>query len=1018
MRTTSTAFILCEGVEHFTIVGIRVGAVAAHGRRASVQWGLDALTALLVSAVTLLLSAPALRVQGFGTIWFGAIAVGLLYLLPRRRWSAYLVVFLVFTVIASSVAGYSLALSITRSTVDLIATAIIAGVLQRRLVLPMRGPSDAWTLILAALAMGVVRMATGALLFVGFPQDRAQFALLPITLGLTAVIGILILAPLVALAFDRTRWPDADANGAMRAGAAIVGLIVIMGLTFFAPSNPIYLGIAFLIIPIVILLAARFSQLSLAAGMAILAYGMSLATTFGLGPLAPADDSVSAVRVAAWNVQMLLVALPVAAWLLTATRAASAAAQRRVEEQLVEQRALASELAATEEKFRLAVMRAAVPMSFGSVGSALTEFNDAMCAFYGLPRAQLMDRHWEDFSDPEDRDEDRRLGAALARGDLDEYRLLKRYLLDDGTVKWGDLSVSATSMTGTSQRWAIAQIVDVTAEVQARQELEKSQQFFRTAVYKANIPMTFGPTGDVHSEINDAFCEFLGYTSDELQVKPWQEFTHPDDIAENQRLEDAIAAGEIDDFTMRKRYIRSDGEMRTAELTVTAVQVPGTDEIFTIAQCIDLTDMERAQERLLHQVNTDPVTDLHSRVWMHEALQRELDGRGDDVGRVALMLIDLSEFLEVNRVMGYEAGSEALRALASRVRAAAPVDCSVARFDGNAFLVMVPEARWEELLEGIAARILDAVAQELTIRGDRIARTASIGIARSNAWSTALTMERDADQALAVAKMKGRSRTHILSAFDPDVQADRLHQEHVLREALDAREFVVHYQPQVNLRTGAVCGYEALVRWQHPDRGLLPPGAFIETMEQSGLVIPLGTFVLEEACRALASDQDLPGPISINVSAVEFAHPGWLERFQATVNDFAVAPERIVIELTETTVLHLTEDARAALAGVRSMGAGIHVDDFGAGYASVGLLQHLPVTALKLDRSFVTPLDQTDASDLGLVRGIAGLAAGLGLETIAEGIETPRQAELLAEAGWAVGQGYLFGRPVPEFARF
>ena len=279
-------------------------------------------------------------------------------------------------------------------------------------------------------------------------------------------------------------------------------------------------------------------------------------------------------------------------------------------------------------------------------------------------------------------------------------------------------------------------------------------------------------------------------------------------------------------------------------------------------------------------------------------------------------------------------------------------------------------------------------------------------------------MVRDADQALAVAKLKGRSRSHVLSAVDPDVQADRLHQEHVLREALDAREFTVHYQPQVDLRTGAVCGYEALVRWQHPERGLLAAGAFIETMEQSGLVIPLGTFVLEEACRALAQNPDLPGPISINVSAVEFAHPGWLARFRTTVDEFAIAPERLVIELTETTVLHLTDDARAALDGVRAMGSGIHVDDFGAGYASVGLLQHLPVTALKLDRSFVTPLDQTDAPDLGLVRGIAGLAAGLGLETIAEGIETPRQAELLAEAGWAIGQGYLFGRPGPALARF
>jgi EAL domain-containing protein (putative c-di-GMP-specific phosphodiesterase class I) len=190
----------------------------------------------------------------------------------------------------------------------------------------------------------------------------------------------------------------------------------------------------------------------------------------------------------------------------------------------------------------------------------------------------------------------------------------------------------------------------------------------------------------------------------------------------------------------------------------------------------------------------------------------------------------------------------------------------------------------------------------------------------------------------------------------------------------------------------------------------------MDTMEASGLVIILGRQVLEQVCEAIRSHPQLLGPISINVSAVEFGDPGWFDRFEATLRTHGVHPESLVVELTETTMLELTDDARAALDGLRAMGIGIHVDDFGTGYASVALLRGVAVTAIKLDRSFVAPLVDESSPGLDLVRGIAGLAAGLGMEAIAEGIETREQAALLLEAGWSIGQGYLFARPSADLS--
>jgi EAL domain-containing protein (putative c-di-GMP-specific phosphodiesterase class I) len=276
---------------------------------------------------------------------------------------------------------------------------------------------------------------------------------------------------------------------------------------------------------------------------------------------------------------------------------------------------------------------------------------------------------------------------------------------------------------------------------------------------------------------------------------------------------------------------------------------------------------------------------------------------------------------------------------------------------------------------------------------------------------------RDTDSALFRAKGAGRARWHF---FDEEMHAlavSRLTIEDELRRAIDEHQFVVHYQPIVRLTDATVVGHEALVRWDHPVRGLLHPADFLSVAEDSGLIVDIGHQVLEQVCELIAAHPDLPGPISVNKSPLQIARPGWRDLFVDILDRYGVSPSQIVIELTETAVLTVLELTRDDLLHVRDLGVGIHMDDFGTGFSSISLLRDLPVTGIKLDRSFTSLLTLEDSPPNVLAAGLAGLAEGLHLQSIAEGVETRDQAAILREQGWTHGQGWYYGRPQPVPAR-
>jgi diguanylate cyclase (GGDEF)-like protein len=380
-----------------------------------------------------------------------------------------------------------------------------------------------------------------------------------------------------------------------------------------------------------------------------------------------------------------------------------------------------------------------------------------------------------------------------------------------------------------------------------------------------------------------------------------------------------------------------------------------------------------------------------------------------------VLFIDLDNFKLVNDGLGHVAGDEVLATIAHRIADILRPTDRVGRFGGDEFVVVVPDVGDAHDVEMVAERISTAIATDLQVEGHRIVPSASIGIAVSTVDSTSASLLRDTDSALFRAKAAGRARWHF---FDEEMHAQavaRLTTEDELRHAIAAHEFVMHYQPIVSLDTGAVVGHEALIRWDHPGRGLLSPAEFLSVAEDSGLIVEIGHQALSQVCEMLAARPDIIGPISVNKSPVQLARPGWRSLFLDTITRHGVDPHRIVIEVTETAVLSVIDVARDDLQILRDLGVGIHVDDFGTGYSSISLLRDLPVTGLKLDGSFTGHLtDPDDTTALVLSAGIAGLAEGLHLTSIAEGIETLEQARILRAQGWSHGQGYLFSRPKPR----
>jgi diguanylate cyclase (GGDEF)-like protein len=427
------------------------------------------------------------------------------------------------------------------------------------------------------------------------------------------------------------------------------------------------------------------------------------------------------------------------------------------------------------------------------------------------------------------------------------------------------------------------------------------------------------------------------------------------------------------------------------------------------------------QEQLWHQAFHDPLTGLPNRALLRDRLEQGLARADRQLRPVGVLVLDLDNFKIINDSLGHQAGDELLRVVADRVRGCLRSVDTAARLGGDEFTILVEDVSDAAEVTSVAERVVHALRVPIALDQREIFVTASVGIALSTPHhTTAEALLRNADVAMYQAKAAGKGHWQIYDASLETRARERLDVEMDLRRALERGEFRVHYQPIVKLATGEITEVEALVRWEHPERGRMSPDAFIPIAEETGLIVPLGQWVLEEACmqarrwHAQYPNQP-PMVMSVNLSARQFQHPGLVPDIERAVAQSQLDPSLLKLEITESVLMHDVDATVATLRALKVLGILLAIDDFGTGYSSLSYLKRFPIDTLKIDRSFVSGLGQ-DAQDTAIVRSVVSLAKTLNLSVTGEGIETAAQQAQLAELGCDLGQGFLFARPAPAGA--
>ena len=560
---------------------------------------------------------------------------------------------------------------------------------------------------------------------------------------------------------------------------------------------------------------------------------------------------------------------------------------------------------------------------------------------------------------------------------------------------------------------------DATDQHHMETALRASEARFRSVFDHAAVGIALVDSDGRIAATNSALQQFLGYTGDELANRKLYHLVPDDDIDGVASALSAIADRAIPDLTVEQRYVRSNGDIAWAALTMSRASDSTTREsVGIIAMVQDISTRKSLEARLTHQASHDPLTNLANRTLFRQRAEVALQ-RARNRDQVVVMFLDVDNFKTVNDTAGHSAGDQLLVVAAERLLNATRGSDTVARFGGDEFAILLENVRDDDEARIVAERITRTMRQPIHIGDDTVTTGVSIGIARLHAEDEgADELIRNADVAMYTAKGAGKGRYHFFEPAMHTAVVDRVELEADLRRAIaaPATSFVLHYQSLVKLETSAVVGVEALIRWNHPRRGELPPADFITVAEETGLIVPLGRWVLREACRQACSWwRDLPEDntmsMAVNISGRQLQDAAFVADVAEALADSGLPPSRLVLEITETVIMHRTEVMVARLMELKQLGVHLAIDDFGTGYSSLSYLQQFPIDIIKIDKAFIEGMNR-DPAGAALTRTIIGLGWTLGLSTVAEGVEHVSQRETLAELGCVVAQGFLFARPV------
>ncbi len=505
----------------------------------------------------------------------------------------------------------------------------------------------------------------------------------------------------------------------------------------------------------------------------------------------------------------------------------------------------------------------------------------------------------------------------------------------------------------------------------------------------------------------------LGVTGEKLTGTRLSALLQPEDVNRLVHLLATLRAGE--DAAVKFWMRHADGRLLVVEGMLTNLLRESVVGGFVLT-FRDVTERHALAERLTHQAFHDSLTGLANRQLFADRLSHALVRRVDRPERsLVVLFLDLDDFKQINDRLGHGTGDKVLELVGRRIRSIVRAGDTAARLGGDEFAILMESASLEQARE-LAERLVELVAEPIVIEGNRMPVTASVGLAEAVPGEISSEEAlRNADVALYSAKERGKAT---VAAYDTHLHAealDRLELRSDLQRGIFQNELVLHYQPTVELETGKIVGFEALVRWQHPIRGLLSPAAFVPMAEETGLVVQLNTWVLFQACRfaaVLQSDWRHP-TMAVNISAQQLVRADFVEQVSRALAESGLAPDRLTLEITESVVLQDLEDVIPRLSQLRSRGVRVAVDDFGTGYSSLAYLTELPIDVLKVDKSFIDRV-ASDAQGASVTEAIIAMSHTMNLSTVAEGVEVAEQAAWLRQVRCPIGQGYYWSRPVDE----
>lgn len=635
--------------------------------------------------------------------------------------------------------------------------------------------------------------------------------------------------------------------------------------------------------------------------------------------------------------------------------------------------------------------------------------NPTLADTLGYSQAQLVGMSLEDITAPEDIRRVREKHQLRLQGDAGAMRYNYRARHCDG--RYVEVEAHGRSFEFEGRPAIIGLLMDVTENLARERQLKLAAKVFDNA--SEGILITDADAQII--AVNPAFCKITGVPTDEALGRVSRMFKSG--LDSNEFNSDMLMSLEVNghwqgELTDR----RASGELYPAWLSISAVREACGAIANYVGVFSDITGRKEAEERLYFLANHDPLTRLPNRSLLHQNLAHALSRAKHGSQQLAILFIDLDRFKTINDTLGHDAGDRLLQEVSARLKGCARSSDTIARLGGDEFTVIMEAFPDSQTVVNVAERILQTLAQPVCLQMRDYYVTCSIGIALyPNDGQDAQTLLKNADVAMYRAKEMGKNNYQFFAKDMNAAAFEHLLMENSLRQALERGEFEIHYQAQVELEQNRIIGLEALVRWQHPEHGLISPTRFIPMAEENGLIVPLGEWVLEQACLQARLWQDLGFPpirMAVNLSPRQFQPHSLIKAVRRALDRSGLAPQWLELEITEGMIMRNAEEAIHIMSELKQMGVQLAIDDFGTGYSSLYNLKRFPIHNLKIDRSFIEGLPK-DGDDAAIAEVIIAMAKKLGLKVIAEGVENNAQLAFLREQGCDLVQGFMFSKPLP-----